>query len=246
MDEGWHPPLKSESWWRWKTTMVPFYQVRRRNDHQDSEMEKTLLGSFSLFSILAQARYWLGKESLRFTSVPQWLWPYHWCLCKIPQENWYWPGKEILRVAGIAQWPWQGKPVLTGKRNPTRRGYISMTVMGETSIDQEEKSSYLWLYPNDRDGGKPVLSGKRYPTCHGYSPMTMTGGNRYWPGKESYAPRVYPNDHDWGRPVLAGKGNPMRHEYSPMTVILFLAFVYENENENENENGNVLCKLVFP
>ena len=54
-----------------ETTMVPFHQVQQGKDNQDSETDETLLGSFYLFSILTQARFWLGKESLRVTSVPQ-------------------------------------------------------------------------------------------------------------------------------------------------------------------------------
>ena len=57
--------LKSE------TTMVPFHQVQQVKDHQDSETDETLLGSFYLFSILTQAQFWPGKESIRVTSVPQ-------------------------------------------------------------------------------------------------------------------------------------------------------------------------------
>ena len=57
--------LKSEA------TMVPFHRVQQGKDHQDSETDETLLGSFYLFSILSQARFWPRKESLRVTSVPQ-------------------------------------------------------------------------------------------------------------------------------------------------------------------------------
>ena len=54
-----------------ETTMVPFHQVQQGKDHQDSETDESLLGSFYLFSILTQAQFRPGKESLRVTSVPQ-------------------------------------------------------------------------------------------------------------------------------------------------------------------------------
>ena len=37
-----------------ETTMVPFHRVQQGKDHQDSETDETLLGSFYLFSILTQ------------------------------------------------------------------------------------------------------------------------------------------------------------------------------------------------
>ena len=52
-------------------TMMPFHRVQQGKDHQDSETDGTLSGSFYLFSILTQAQFWPGKESLRITSVPQ-------------------------------------------------------------------------------------------------------------------------------------------------------------------------------
>ena len=54
-----------------ETTMVPFHWVQQGKYHQDSETDETLLGSFYLFSILTQARFWPGKESLRVMSVPK-------------------------------------------------------------------------------------------------------------------------------------------------------------------------------
>ena len=54
-----------------KTTMVPFHRLQRGKDHLDSGTDETLLGSFILFSILTQAPYWPGKESIRVTGVPQ-------------------------------------------------------------------------------------------------------------------------------------------------------------------------------
>ena len=57
--------LKSE------TTMVPFHREQQGKDHQDSETNETLLGSFYFFFILTQAQFWLGKASLRVTSVSQ-------------------------------------------------------------------------------------------------------------------------------------------------------------------------------
>ena len=54
-----------------ETTMVPFQRVKQGKDHQDSETDETLLGSFYLFSILTQVRFWPGKESLCVMSVPQ-------------------------------------------------------------------------------------------------------------------------------------------------------------------------------
>ena len=56
---------------RAETTMVPFHQVQQGKDHQESETDETLLGSFYLFSILIQAQFWPGKENLHVTSVPQ-------------------------------------------------------------------------------------------------------------------------------------------------------------------------------
>ena len=52
-------------------TMVTFHWVQQGKDHQDSETDETLLGSFYLFIIITQARFWLGRESLCVTSVPQ-------------------------------------------------------------------------------------------------------------------------------------------------------------------------------
>ena len=46
--------LKSE------TTMVSFHRVKQGKDHQDSETDETLLGSFYLFVILTQAQFWPG------------------------------------------------------------------------------------------------------------------------------------------------------------------------------------------
>ena len=54
-----------------ETTILPFHRVQQGKDHQDSETDETLLVSFYFFSILTQAQFWPGKESLRVTSVPQ-------------------------------------------------------------------------------------------------------------------------------------------------------------------------------
>ena len=70
-----------------KMTMVPFHWLRLGKDHLDSGTDKTFLGSFSLFSILTQAPYWPGKESVRVMGLPQWLWPYRWRLFKMLGET---------------------------------------------------------------------------------------------------------------------------------------------------------------
>ena len=54
-----------------KKTMVPFHCERRGKDRLDSGTDKTLLGSFSLFSILTQAPYWAVKESIFVMNVAQ-------------------------------------------------------------------------------------------------------------------------------------------------------------------------------
>ena len=116
MDEYWHRLRNLKVDGDGKTTMVPFHWVRREKDHQDSETDKTFLGSFNLFSILTRAWYWTGKESLHVTSVSQWPWLYHWRLCKMPGEKRYWPGKEIIHVTSIAQWTWPYRWLLYVKR----------------------------------------------------------------------------------------------------------------------------------